>query len=82
MENLYEHLEELRAEKKWKRTADVLEKERDSAFLSRSLVTMKTDIDLSSQVIDIQKDLLWSSGDRSFLERLGLARYADVLLPI
>jgi hypothetical protein len=44
---------------------------------------MKKDINLSSQVIDIKEDLVWTgSGGRTFLRSVGLERYSDVLRPI
>ena len=82
LDNIYENLEVLN-EKKWIRVRKLLEEGKEKAYQSKALVTLKKDIDLSGQLIDIQKDLCWSGRDcYSFLQSLGLQRYASDLSPI
>jgi len=83
LDSIYENLEILKEEKKWSRLANILEQERDSAYRSLQLVTLKKDIQLSPQVIDIEEDLLWKKGDSfAYLSSIGLQRYHDVLKPL
>lgn len=83
IESLYEDIEALSKEKGWKNASEKLRLNKDKAFLSKQLVTLKTDIDLSAQVTDIQRDLIWKGGDSlGFLTELGLQRYHKDLKPI
>jgi len=83
IEKMYESLESLSKEKGWKSAAQKLHEYKESAFLSKRLVTLKTDIDFSKQVTDIQKDLIWVGGESlPFLSKLGLERYHKDLQPI
>ena len=83
IESIYENIEELSVEKGWKNATQKLIENKEKAFLSKKLVTLKKDIDLSRQVTDIQRDLLWVAGDSyPFLSKLGLERYHSDLQPI
>lgn len=83
LESVYQNLDMLETEKGWKSAANKIRDQKENAFLSRTLVKLKTDIDLSSQVTDIQRDLEWVAGDSvPFLRELGLERYHSALLPI
>lgn len=83
IEKVYENIESLFKEKGWKSATQKLQDNKENAFLSKRLVTLKTDVDLSNQVTDIQEDLLWVGGDSlPFLSKLGLERYHADLQPI
>ena len=83
LEGVYMHLDTLEHEKGWKSAAIKIREQRENAFLSRKLVRLKVDIDLSSQVTDIQQDLRWICRDSEpYLQQLGLERYFPYLRPI
>lgn len=83
IEKIYENLESLSMEKGWKSATQKLYDNKENAFLSKRLVTLKTDIDFHGQVTDIQQDFAWVGGDSlPFLRKLGLERYHYELQPI
>ena len=83
IDNIYKNINEISHEKGWKSASRCLREGKENAFLSKKLVALKVDLNLSNQVTEIQRDLLWLSGDSySFLKELGLERYHSSLQPI
>ena len=82
LEGIYSSLPELEKTKKGKRWARLLREFRENCLLAKRLVTLKTDIDLSSQVTDIKEDLRWIDKDaKEFLTEQRLLRYLKDLKP-
>lgn len=83
IESIYEKIDIIMLEKGWKSASEKLLQNKENAFLSKQLVTLRTNIDVSSQVTMVQQDLLWTAGDSlPFLSKLGLERYHSYLQPI
>lgn len=83
LSNIYENLESIENQRNGKRLVKLLTDGRERAFMSKRLITLKNDIDLSIQSTDFKEEMRWkgSVNAETFLRSLGLQQYVQVLKP-